>query len=691
MKKMLKTLLISTLFLLTIVNLTTVGKQTEKNNITSDTGIIYVDDDNTEGPWDGTLEHPYQFIQDGINSASDGNIIFVFSGLYNETLAIDRTISLMGEKQNNTIIDGKYGECIINVLADDVSIMKFTLRDSGGYKNNAGVKINSENNTIEKCTFYRTKTGIYANNSNNNKINNCIFHTNGEGVFLKSSSGNSIKDCQFCHNAIGINLENSKENEICYSYLHTNGIGLFFNDSSDIEIFHCAVSDNNDNQGGIFLFGCSNINITNCNIYHNGVGANIANSSSILIEKCDVFWNTHFAIRLGKSSNDVIVSNCEIGNNFRFGINSDSSRCKISSNNIYKNNLDGLYSKSSFCNARYNWWGFFTGPALTEFGIADKVTRELGKVLYSSWYRQPLQNIGSDWDTDDIFTKIEIPDDVHESIKIPGEDTDNDGCPDWWEEKWGYNPNVWNDHRHLDPDQDGLNNIEECFTNQYDSSPFHKDIFLEFDWVAPQNPNSPSNKPPIDLIEKAKAIFEKHDIALHVDDGSLGLGEEIPYASNFSYAYLRDLYWDYFLHNDLNNPRKGIFHYCLVCDNCQGHGYSFVGWDQLDSFEISAQGIQDSFPQYSRGHGIISVAVHELGHTLGLIADRHGGIDNADTTKFFSREWWKYRNYRSCLSYLFTYRILDYSDGSHGRGDFNDWSNLDFTFFKNTHFEWPKN
>ena len=34
---------------------------------------IYVDDDNTEGLWEGTLEHPYQYIQDGIDSASDGD------------------------------------------------------------------------------------------------------------------------------------------------------------------------------------------------------------------------------------------------------------------------------------------------------------------------------------------------------------------------------------------------------------------------------------------------------------------------------------------------------------------------------------------------------------------------------------------------------------------------------------------
>ncbi len=34
--------------------------------------------------------------------------------------------------------------------------------------------------------------------------------------------------------------------------------------------------------------------------------------------------------------------------------------------------------------------------------------------------------------------------------------------------------------------------------------------------------------------------------------------------------------------------------------------------------------------------------------------------------------------------------MLDYSDGTQGYGDFDDWDNLDFTFFKNTYFEWPK-
>ena len=45
-------------------------------------GIIYVDDDNTIGPWDGTPEHPYQYIQDAIDVAWHSDTVLVKDGEY---------------------------------------------------------------------------------------------------------------------------------------------------------------------------------------------------------------------------------------------------------------------------------------------------------------------------------------------------------------------------------------------------------------------------------------------------------------------------------------------------------------------------------------------------------------------------------------------------------------------------------
>lgn len=675
------------LIIIILINFSNITSANDIKNITLNKNTIYVDADNTEGPWNGTKDHPFQYIQDGVNNSINGDNIYVFEGIYNETIILDKAINLIGENKKSTIIDGKYKDTIINITIDKTTIENFTIKNSGGYKLDSAIKIKSNNNIIYNCSIYRAKIGVLIKESSNNQIDNCSFDTNGGGILINQSENNVISGCYFCHNSIGIHLENSNENKIIYCYLQINGISCLLENSTNIQFFHCNVSDNQVNLGGFFIFDSKNIFVNNCKILHNGAGFHIYSSDSIYISYCEINLNTHYAVILRTPSKNIDISNCNIKDNYRYAFYFEKSNsCKITNCNIYNNSIFGIYSILSYINSKFNYWGSPFGPSFNFFRKSSRIGGFLNIIKFFPWSIKLINNIGSDWDENEPYMKKEIS--IHKKvITLPGIDRDLDGAPDAWEEKWGYNPLVWDDHENLDPDSDGLSNLEECYTDVYNSSPFFKDVFLEIDWMKSLDQNK-SNKPNESEIKKIVEIFENHSINLHIDLGNLGGGREIPYCNaHFSFARIRDLYWDYFLLNDLNNQRKGIFHYAIICNYCPDLNFPFIGWDQFDTLAISAEWLKDIKPLISKDRLVAGAIVHHLGHTLGLIADTYQGIDNHESSKLFTIQWWKYRNYKSCMNYYWKFEIYTYSNGSHGIGDFNDWDNLDFDFFKNTNFE----
>jgi parallel beta-helix repeat protein len=102
----------------------------------------------------GTIIVPddYPTIREAINAANDGDTIFVRNGIYYENVVVDKSLSLVGENKEATVIDGK-GEYvdIVSVAANNVEVEGFTLRncsiDYGLYVGN------SENCTIENNNF----------------------------------------------------------------------------------------------------------------------------------------------------------------------------------------------------------------------------------------------------------------------------------------------------------------------------------------------------------------------------------------------------------------------------------------------------------------------------------------------------------------------------------------------------------
>jgi len=80
----------------------------------------------------------YQTIQKAIDNATEGDTVFVKSGTYyNQTLVINKSLSLVGEDQKTTILRGRpdlivgdrqFPYMLINLKANDITISGFTMK-----------------------------------------------------------------------------------------------------------------------------------------------------------------------------------------------------------------------------------------------------------------------------------------------------------------------------------------------------------------------------------------------------------------------------------------------------------------------------------------------------------------------------------------------------------------------------------
>jgi len=254
----------------------------------------------------------------------------------------------------------------------------------------------------------------------------------------------------------------------------------------------------------------------------------------------------------------------------------------------------------------------------------------------------------------------------------------------------------------LDPDNDGLDNVEEFLASEWGSDPFRKDIFLELDQME-IGPNGEGGFVPESSKNMIKDAFSRQNIVFHIDDGCMGGGEIIPFDLNTSGEELQEFYIRYFLHNDTSYWRSGAFHYGLVIYRSDRHpGFVFSttanGKDyHLDSFQISTKNherLPSRNPIYStlrrrtlnkdeqRAMIYGGAIMHETGHTLGIFNSNTPGCDNHNSV-FPNKDWLKFRNYKSCMHYdrIYFYKP-DYSDGSHGRNDHDDWGSIDLTLFQ---------
>jgi parallel beta-helix repeat protein len=124
----------------------------------------------------------YSRIQDAIDNAIDGDTVFVYSGTYYENLVVTKSISVIGEDKNITVIDGmgaKDKNCVTITDTSKVNLMGFTFQNAT-YPNTYGVEIEDANEiTIIDNIFNYDYFGLWIFGDNNiisnNKFSNITY------------------------------------------------------------------------------------------------------------------------------------------------------------------------------------------------------------------------------------------------------------------------------------------------------------------------------------------------------------------------------------------------------------------------------------------------------------------------------------------------------------------------------------
>ena len=362
----------------------------------------------------GTGPSNYSKIQDAIDNASDGDTVFVYDDLspYYGMLIIDKSIDLIGEDRNSTIIDGKGTWNVINITANDVTITNFTIRNSkynSFFPTYFGILFyECKNFTVINNIFSATQIGIGAIRGNNGLINGNIINGpyNSEGIKLDGTS-----DTKICNNYItkheweGILLSAASkypENiTIIENSLITNFQGIYiatknsivqsnylYNNKDGITIsgYHNKAINNTVKNtipvvkhprymtvfNGITIFGSSH-NITKNYVYKYCVGMGLYGEGNNIISH-NYITKCKCGIQIDESHNNKIFRNNIIKNRGFPWHQYDPNYGGIllfnyaNNNSIYQNNFIMNSFQATFLGAPNNNWNenYWNRPRLTQ-------------------------------------------------------------------------------------------------------------------------------------------------------------------------------------------------------------------------------------------------------------------------------------------------------------------------------------
>ena len=287
-----------------------------------------------------TTDYLYELIQDAIDDASDNDVITLGDDTFNESIVIDKPLTL--QAGSTPVIDGGGSGVVITISSSNVTLDSLIVQNGGNTNpdTEAGILVYNPGFDI---------TGV--------TIQNCTIQNNATGIGIVRGTGNTIQ-----HNVINDNIYNVGIVNETEAFPSTNNVVF------DNEIYNCVV--------GVYVDKyCAGNEIKENEIIDfsdNGIYLWATQNNSV---KDNTITGTSGAsgIELSYSSENVVTGNTISGNDYGIEVRKRIyTGNTIENNSITGNSLYGLIfhdrelpgGVAEVVIAECNWWGSADGNVI---------------------------------------------------------------------------------------------------------------------------------------------------------------------------------------------------------------------------------------------------------------------------------------------------------------------------------------
>ncbi|MEJ2240849.1 MAG: NosD domain-containing protein [Candidatus Bathyarchaeota archaeon] len=275
----------------------------------------------------------FSTIQDAIDNAVEGDTIFVKTGVYDEILQIEKSLSLVGENQETTIINGHNRGPVVYIHKDEVNISNFTILN--------GDTPASKSSSAQYFPYSTRLAGVHVSSAGHCFVMNNKIMNSGCGIWLYDSVNNQIVGNDIINNSNGVKIQSSARNIIGDNYILNSWAGISFSSTSSKD--NILRTNNLVNNSASLYFS---------SIFLYSSFDNDIDESNTINGKPIIFWIDRHNSNVPSNAGDVILVNCTAitvnysDPNYKLGIiffNTNSSSISNTNSNI---NLLNSYDNS---------------------------------------------------------------------------------------------------------------------------------------------------------------------------------------------------------------------------------------------------------------------------------------------------------------------------------------------------------